>query len=285
MNKWSSNETRETNFDGIFCIKWCSHVRNLNAIYIKHNDLIYILLVTVKSCNSWDTPNICCFPLVDGGLPVPGDSGGRLSSLETHSAETSVATLKVYYILYTDIWTYLYLLSLSLYIYMCVQIYVNVFHIISYLVHRIHIMLNISSEVGQCNVRSWTSASHGWTTTSILKSCPRLYLEKTNQTCSCMKISEAEANTRSLIFFWSTSHQHSGKDAKAQPHPTVAVKGVLGDQLAWKWSLHVFPVVSAGRPSRWHVVYFEDPRSAIAYGTHALTFTYQMIFIYSIYIS
>ena len=89
------------------------------------------------------------------------------------------------------------------------------------------------------------------------------------------------------FFFWSTSHQHSGKDAKAQPHPTVAVKGVLGDQLAWKWSLHVFPVVSAGRPSTWHVVYFENPRSAIAYGTHALTFTYQMIFIYiySIYIS
>ena len=120
MNKWSSNETRETNFDGIFCIKWCSHIRNLNAFYIKNNDLIYILLVTVKSCNSWDTPNICWLPLVDGGLPVPGDSGGRLSSLETHSAETSVATLKVYYILYTDIWKYLYLtlcLSLSLFIY------------------------------------------------------------------------------------------------------------------------------------------------------------------------
>lgn len=86
----------------------------------------------VKSCNSWDTPNICCFPLVDGGLPLPGDSGGRLSSLETHSAETSVATLKVYYIVYTDIWKYLYLtLSLSLFIYIytrvCLQIYVNIF--------------------------------------------------------------------------------------------------------------------------------------------------------------
>lgn len=166
---------------------------------------------------------------------------------------------------------------------MCVQIYVNVFHIISYLVHRIHIMLNMSSEVGQCNVRSWTSASQGWTTTSVLLSCPRLYLKKNKS--NVFLYEDIRGWGYPSFFFWSTSHQHSVKDAKAQPHPTVAVKGVLRDQLAWKWSLHVFPVVSAGRPSTWHVVYLEDPRSAIAYGPHALTFTYQMIFIYSIYIS
>lgn len=110
--KWNS----WNQFWWIFCIKWCSNIRNLNAFYIKNNDPIHSLLVTVKSCNSWGTSNICCFPLVDGGLPVPGDSGGRLSSLETHSAETSVATLKVYYIVYTDIWKYLNL-TLSPYVF------------------------------------------------------------------------------------------------------------------------------------------------------------------------